>query len=338
MAAGLSDHYVYRVIAARSTNTSLSLRADRRPVQRLLSLVTSFASGAPLQSALFDGRDVMQQVRELVEQWKPAAVIVLTERLPASSAGLCSVSLIVDIVDSMRIHMEERAARAGVLSRLLWKREAQAFARHAKSLARCATYVVAASDTALVDYPNARVITNAARADLNPRPPSTIDVVFTGNLSYWPNVKAAIEVCERIAPRIRRALPQATIVVAGRDPSAAVRRACATARVTLLPNVEDMASVIRASRLALAPVAWTPGANLKILEALAAGTPVFAYPSAARQVPDSDGVVICDGPESMSRAAIAFLEGRDVHIVTNREQHTWTARAAQLEALLDTLP
>ncbi|HUG13373.1 MAG TPA: glycosyltransferase [Thermomicrobiales bacterium] len=205
-------------------------------------------------------------------------------------------------------------------------------------IARCAAAVVAASATALADYPNARVIPNAAAVDSAGRPEPTIDLIFTGNLSYWPNVKATIALCESIAPKVLRVLPRARIVVAGRDPTNAIQRTCAASGVELLANVDDIASLLRTSRLALAPVDWTPGANLKILEALASGTPVLAYPAAVSQLPDEcDGVWSCDGPSEMARVAVAVLKGTESINPPRRNRHTWLARAADFEALLDSL-
>jgi glycosyltransferase involved in cell wall biosynthesis len=83
---------------------------------------------------------------------------------------------------------------------------------------------------------------------------------------------------------------------------------------------------------------WTPAANLKVMEALAAGTPVLAYRAAARHLPaGTDGVWICDGPDEMARAAIAILRGSKILTVTNREDHTWSARAIEVERLLDAI-
>lgn len=340
IAGGLSDRYVSRVISARSTSRATdTLSADKRPHRRVFSLLGRLLDGGPFQSALFDGGDVADRVHAIVSSWDPAAIVVVTERLPVTAARLCrdpSRPVVLDVVDSMRVHMDERASRSRGLYSQLWRREARAFRQHSRRVAQCVSTVVAASATALSDYPNARVIMNAAAADKLPRREPTIDLIFTGNLSYWPNVKAAIEMCELIAPKVRDSLPRTRIVIAGRDPSSAVQRACAASGVELLANVDDMALVLRESRLALAPVDWTPGANLKILEALASGTSVLAYPAAVRQLPnDVLGVRSCDGPSEMARTAVDVLQGTDPIEAPHRHRHTWPARAAEFEALLD---
>jgi glycosyltransferase involved in cell wall biosynthesis len=336
LASGLSGRYVSRIVSARDAALVESVSADRRLIRRLQAFLAGLFDGRPLQSALFDGTDVMRLVSAIAAEWKPYAIVVVTERLPITMRALCGYPLFIDIVDSMRLHMEERAARAGFPVRWLWLRESRAFQRAAQRLTQCAERVIASSVTALADYPDALVIRNAANTDSNPRPIPAIDVIFTGNLSYWPNAKAARDLCEAIAPILRAALPQSRIVIAGRNPRADLRRACELAGVSLMANVDDISALLRSARLAVAPLPWTPAANLKIMEALAAGTPVLAYPAAVEHLPEAiDGVLVCEGPQELAHAAIAILEGRKTLSQPKREQHTWAARAAELEALLD---
>jgi glycosyltransferase involved in cell wall biosynthesis len=305
----------------------------------VLSLFLRLLDGAPFQSALFDGNDVASRIQTIVTEWDPSAVVVVTERLPITTARLCrdrARPVVLDVVDSMRVHMAERAVRSSGLFSLMWRREAHAFQRMSRRVAGCVSTVIAASDTALSDYPKARVIANAAKADAQARPEPTIDLIFTGNLSYWPNVKAAITVCELIAPKVRSLRPTTRIVIAGREPIRAIERACVESGIELLANVDDVASLLRASRLALAPVEWTPGGNLKVLEALASGTRVLAYPAAVHQLPkEVEGVRSCEGPDEMARVAVGILEGTQTLDLPRRDSHVWPARAAEFEDMLD---
>ncbi len=335
MAGSLSPRFITRIVSARTARTVENLAADRRPLDRARALVGRVLDGRPIQSALFDGLDVAERVRRLAEDWQPDAIVVVTERLPVTIDLLCEWPLIVDAVDSMEQQMSERASRAIAGVAYLWKREAGAFRRNAKSISRCASRVLVCSDTARGYHPTAHVIENGAPAYASPRPVSTVDLVFSGNLSYWPNVRAALVICELIAPRVLAALPHARIAIAGHNPRAEVKRACQRAGVELLPNVSDMGSILRSSRLALAPLEWTPGANLKILEALSAGTPVLAYRTAAQQVPRDEGIRVCDGPDDMADQAVAFLQGVLDFRPGDSARFTWASRAKDLERILD---
>ena len=336
VASALGPRYVTRVIAARRSTAVEGLDAGARPLWRFRSLLARLLDGGPLQSALFDGQDVAREAAKVVSQWQPHAVVIVTERLPVTALAMRGKPLVIDVVDSMRLHMSERARRSHFPLSALWRREASAFRGFSLRLRDAAAAIVVAADTSLADYPDAVVVANAARPSVLPRPVPTIDVVFTGTLSYWPNLRAALEVCRSIAPRIRSSLPHSRIVVAGKSPPMELQRACDDAGVELLSSVPDMDEVLRESRLALAPIDWTPGANLKILEALAAGTPVLAYSAAAARLPTgATGVRVCDGAEAMAREAIAILEGRHRLMVEDRNRHTWTARASDFERVLD---
>jgi glycosyltransferase involved in cell wall biosynthesis len=265
-------------------------------------------------------------------------VIVVTERLPFTTIALAKhFPIVLDVVDSMTLHMGERAARGSPLLSWFWKSEATRFARLAPTLSKVAKVILAASATAATEYPGVIVIPNAASLQSRPRPAPQYDLIFTGNLWYWPNVEAARIVCELIVPLVRQRLPGVRVLIAGRNPKASVRHFARKAGVTLMANVPDLGELLASSRVALAPIKWTPGANLKILDALAVGTPVLTFEMAASQLPaPTNGVVTCDSAEDMARVATELLLGeRDPVLPT--ESNDWKDRADRLTGILNQL-
>jgi hypothetical protein len=109
------------------------------------------------------------------------------------------------------------------------------------------------------------------------------------------------------------------------------------ANVTLMANVPDLGELLASSRIALAPIKWTPGPNLKILDALAVGTPVLTFRAAAAQLPDPlHGVVICDSAEEMALIATELLVGERAAVpppVTSG----WSDRADTLAVIVNGL-
>jgi glycosyl transferase family 1 len=318
----------------------------QRPRPQLPHRILTDLSGAartvgrnwPLQTVLFDGPKVAAHAVRLAAEWKPQVVVAVTERLPYTSIALAKrFPVILDVVDSMALHMAERSCHGPRAIRWFWKLEADRFARLAGTLGEVVKVVVAASETAKEHYPRAIVIPNASSLASRPRPAPRYDLVFTGNLWYWPNVNAVRIVCEEVVPLIRRRLPGVRVLIAGRDPTARVRRLCQKANITLMANVPDMGDILASSRIAIAPIEWTPGANLKILDALAVGTPVIAFRAAAGQLPDrADGVLTCDSAQEMAISAVQLLIG-DGNSVRTPAVPTWAARADTLALLIDQL-
>ncbi|MHB8688605.1 MAG: glycosyltransferase [Candidatus Dormibacteraceae bacterium] len=271
-------------------------------------------------------------------EWQAGIVVVVTERLPFTTFALAErFPVVLDIVDSMTMHMSERAARSWPPIRWFWQFEADRFTKMALPLGQAARAVIASSGSARIQYPRAIIVPNAASFGSRPRPTPVYDIAFTGNLWYWPNVDAARIVCEEIVPWVRRRLPATRVVIAGRNPTTQVRRMSRRANVTLMANVPDLGSLLASCRIAVAPIQWTPGANLKILDAIAVGTPVLTFQAAAAELPAGlSGVVTCESSHEMALIATDFLSGeRD--LVPAHAASGWRDRANALAEIINEL-
>lgn len=334
-----SRHTTLLVTAATSSRADRSLASTRRPAQRLAAAIMALVRAWPLQSALFDGVDVANAARRLVREWMPDVVVVITERMPATTIALAALRpTLLDVVDAQQTNMAQRARQADRFRAWLWRRESRAFARLAGRLSEAVAAVSVSAERELVVYPQAVVIRNGATATAAKRPPPEFDVVFTGNLSYWPNVEAVEEMCNRVLPLLRLRIPKLRVAVAGRRPVAQVVAACTRADVQVLANVPDMDAVLRRSRLALAPLLSGTGSQLKLFEAIAAGTPVLAYPAATVGLSATlpTGVFECAGPDAMATLAGGLLNGDDA-IDIDATNVGWEGPAEAFEVLLKRL-
>ncbi len=335
LADALRTRFTVKLIAA----DGLTRQRDRR--RRLVGLrktARPLSRGWPLQTALFDGPAVAARAIAAAIEWNPHVVVIVTERLPFTTVALAGrFPVVLDVVDSMTLHMSERASRGALLTRWFWKLEASRFARLALTLGEATRVVVAASASARSQYPRAIVIPNATSLRTRPSRAPLYDLVFTGNLWYWPNIEAVRIVCEVIVPLVRRRMPEVRAVIAGRNPTVEVRKLARKASVTLLANVSDLGEILASSRIALAPIKWTPGPNMKILDALAVGTPVVTFPAAAQQLSDQvRGVVTCDSAEEMAQVATELLIGeRDTP--TTYIPAGWSDPAESLAKIIDGL-
>lgn len=146
-----------------------------------------------------------------------------------------------------------------------------------------------------------------------PLPPATTPTVaFVATLGWAPNVDAAVWLVHEVWPRVLAQLPEARLLLVGRDPDERVR-ALASDRVEVTGTVPSVEPYLTRSRVALAPLRAGGGSRLKILEALGAGRPVVATTVGAEGLEDlvGAGVVVADAPGAMA-TAIAALAGDPV--------------------------
>jgi glycosyltransferase involved in cell wall biosynthesis len=322
------------VAAVTGEAADVTLGAARRAHSRVHAVAEVVARRWPLQIALFDGPDIARSAVRLARRISPHVVVVTTERLPFTTLALAGFHrTVLDIVDSQARHMEIRASHRGLLGGSVFHREAAGFERLSVKYRQAVGRTVVCAARELRDYPDAEVIPNGA-FDISRTLERTIDVVFTGNLDYWPNVEAVVELCGAVLPRMRTLGLDPSVVVAGRNPTRAVVRSCASARVELLASVPDIGVVLAKARLAVAPLRSATGSQLKILEALSAGTPVLAYPEAGAGLqPGLSGVVICQDADTMARIAAQILKGERL-LEVDGEEFRWEVQATRFERLL----
>jgi glycosyltransferase involved in cell wall biosynthesis len=115
-------------------------------------------------------------------------------------------------------------------------------------------------------------------------------ILFTGSLAYGPNGDGARWLIDELFPRIRQAVPDATLAIAGRGAPGALRRAAADAPgVQLLGWVDDLAAELARAAVVVAPLRSGGGTRLKVLEALAAGRAMVATTIGAEGIAVRDG-------------------------------------------------
>ena len=149
-------------------------------------------------------------------------------------------------------------------------------------------------------------------------------VVFTGNMSYKPNVDAVGDFVSRILPRVWARRPETEFYIVGMDPAAAVRRLADGRRIVVTGRVDDVRPFFESATVAVAPLRIARGLQNKVLEAMAMRVPVVASTAAAGgidAVPDRD-LLVADGPEAFADA-VAGLLGDDVR----RERYAEAGRA-----------
>jgi len=263
-----------RILRTSDGESVHPVRLDRSRLP--LALARAAASGEPLQSALFAG----SFGPTLIEAARGAdlLVCVLLPRLLAHVGPLPPLPRVVDYVDAL-----SEAARQAAQSdpapwrRAYWTVEAPRLAAAEARAARGAAVLLATTPADAAHLPAG---TRAVANGVTLRPPGPPErapaVAFTGRLMYRPNRLAARRLLRDIWPRVRRAVPDARLLVGGADAPADVRASDGQEGVEVVSPVADMAAFLRRARVAAVPVDLGTGTPNKLFEAFEAGAAVVA--------------------------------------------------------------
>jgi polysaccharide biosynthesis protein PslH len=136
--------------------------------------------------------------------------------------------------------------------------------------------------------------------------PRSNTLIFTGSFRYRANYEAMQWFVIKVFPLVLEKIPDAELIVTG-DPAGLSLPIMKN--VTLAGHVDDIKSQIAASTLALAPLWIGGGTRLKILEAMAIGTPVVATTKGAEGLDAVSGehLLIADDPMQFSEHVLRLL-------------------------------
>jgi glycosyltransferase involved in cell wall biosynthesis len=101
-------------------------------------------------------------------------------------------------------------------------------------------------------------------------------IVFTGDMSYFPNVEAVTWFARDVLPLIQESLPAARFLIVGRNPGSKVWDLRKLAGVEVTGFVPDVRKYLGQAQVSVAPFSIAAGIQNKILEARAFGLPVVA--------------------------------------------------------------
>jgi polysaccharide biosynthesis protein PslH len=165
------------------------------------------------------------------------------------------------------------------------------------------------------------------------------NMVFTGSMDWMPNEDAMTWFCGEILPRIRRSLPEATLTIVGRKPSATVKAlASDSAGVEVTGSVPDVRPYIERADLFIVPIRIGGGTRLKIFEAMGMERAVLSTPVGAEGLPlvDGENGRLEETADGFARAAIELLRDpeRSRALAANaarlvRDRFGWDAVATQ---------
>lgn len=161
---------------------------------------------------------------------------------------------------------------------------------------------------------NIRVIPNGVDfAHFDDYPPTAREensLVYSGALTYQANFDAVAYFMGDIYPKIKTQIPDVKFYVTGRTDGVPLERLPRRDEIIFSGYVSDIRSVLSRCCVNVVPLRMGGGTRLKILEALAMGTPVVSTAKGAEGLDLVAGqdLILADGPDEFAQAVIRLLK------------------------------
>jgi glycosyltransferase involved in cell wall biosynthesis len=136
------------------------------------------------------------------------------------------------------------------------------------------------------------------------------NVVFTGSMDWLPNEDAIRYFTEQILPIIKKAIPDFTITVVGRNPyPALLELSKREPAIVVTGRVDDVRPYMERAAAYVVPLRIGGGTRLKIYEAMAMEKPMVSTTIGAEGLPLQHGneLMLADTPEAFAAAVVQLL-------------------------------
>jgi len=274
----------------------------------------TLVNGRPFQVNMFTNKKEIQRVGQAIKRIMPDIIHVQTIRMAEygivkSDRSLSDGNnprLIMDMIDLLSLNMKRRASKEKGIKKWIMNLEGRLVEEYEKKLSRYYDRIVFVSDhdASRSNLENTRVNPNGTYVDSERIDGYDIDkkkqILFHGNMNYFPNAEAALYFADKIWPQIYERHPEYRYVIAGRNPGRKVRSLESRDGIIVKANVEDMVEIILESEIGVYLLNSGTGLQNKILEALGAGLPVVASSMALdgiRGIEDNIAIAVDDAED-----------------------------------------
>jgi glycosyltransferase involved in cell wall biosynthesis len=170
--------------------------------------------------------------------------------------------------------------------------------------------------------------------------PEPNTLIFTGAFSFSPNYEAMVWFLREVYPLVQAQIPDVHLTITGNHEN----RFPPAHNVTLTGFVDDVHLYVARSWASIVPLFTGGGTRLKILEAMALGTPVVATSKGAEglEVQTGKHLLVADTPEAFSQEVVRLLKEPDLRrqLADNayqlvREKYDWEVVMPRFLHLVD---
>jgi glycosyltransferase involved in cell wall biosynthesis len=316
--------------------------------QFIFNAISGLLRSLPLSIGYFYSPKVKRRIEEIVLDHQPDAVYCHLIR-SAEYVKHLPFFKVIDYMDCFSVGMLRRMNNAKGIMRYLWRLEYEGLARYERQVYHKFDRhaIISVQDrNYLPVHQKSRISVIGNGVDIGRfrdfEKAEKYDILFVGNMGYYPNVSAVRFLVHEILPPLLVDYPDMRVLLAGARPRKAVR-SLQSRNVEVsgwLPRIEW---AYASSRIFVAPLFESTGLQNKILEAMGAGIPCITTPLVNNSIGavDDQSILIAHNASGFVSKIRQILRDHQLKnlIVANasnfvRENFDWDISVRELEQLL----
>ena len=305
----------------------------------------------PIQCGYFYSNKAQRKITKLIHKIYPDHIYCFMIRMAEYVKKHKDCHKTLDYQDVLSMGMKRRYEKAPFWKKPIFLYEYQALKRYEKHIFSHFTNktIITSADRDHIPHPHKQyihVIPNGI--DLEKfnyvKKEKKYDLIFAGNMSYPPNVDAALFLAKSIFPKLLDKYPHLKLCICGVSPVPAIK-AMACENIEVTGWVEDISEYYALSKIFIAPMQLGTGLQNKLLEAMAMKLPSITSPLAGKPLEGAihnTNIIICNSADEYVEAVSKLLDDRGFYrtIAENGYQfvktnYNWEEIGEKLEEVMN---
>jgi sugar transferase (PEP-CTERM/EpsH1 system associated) len=287
-----------------------------------ISVASNLWRPDPLQVLYYRSWAMQRLIAEVTTRTAFDAAYVHLFRMAPYVERLTGMYRIVDLTDVISKEISLSLPYRGLASRLLYRMEKPRIARYERWVAQNLeeTWLISEADRKLLAAAcpgtNIRVVPNGVDLALFQPTGQTFtanSLIFVGHMGVFHNIDAAIHLATDVLPLVQEQIPDCRLKIVGADPDPQIQRLGHDPSVTVTGFVPDLNEQLNQAAVFVAPLRFAAGIQNKVLEAMAAGTPVVTTSLINEGLgaqPDHE-LVVADDAASTAQEIVLLLQDQE---------------------------
>jgi glycosyltransferase involved in cell wall biosynthesis len=286
---GLSNHFTIILICLTDHHISDKNKQALYPYCRelhvfklnkllqLIQLILNLFREKPFQTVYFWQFHIHKKIKKLIYQIKPDYIFSQLIRTTEYVKDYHVCPKILDYMDAFSKGVERRIAEQNWFTKLFFKQEFIRLKNYERSIFEYFEehIIISEQDRNYIFHSRSEeiaIVKNGVSEQLlnnQIRKEKKYDLIFTGNMSYPPNVAASNYIAKKILPILNR---NTSLLISGVNPTKSVLN-LKSFNITVTGWVENISESYLQSKIFIAPMFLGTGLQNKLLEAMALGIP-----------------------------------------------------------------